>query len=502
MQIQARSGSLHWTPLYNQIGQYSLQATASNGSETENIHFDLTVGAGDFDPAGLYVASNGDDSLDGSAEHPFLTIAQAVRSVSPGQTIYVRGGEYHNTEYGTDWGSRTKSSLAQITTAGTASAPITLRPHGNEYVRLVSDVSGLALKAADYWTIQGLELAGSAATLNLATAMNNWWTESGNIISGRGIASNGSDHLTIRDCIIHDFPGTGISFTAAEFVNVQDNIVFNNAWWTTGGVHGISAASLSSSTGNAGQETVFFTGNLVFSNQSLVISHVFSKGSVSLTIDEGNGLHLQDTGSTYQGIARVSDNLMLFNGKAGLGVNTMNGVIAENNAFYQNARVVDTGELAMQSSTFGSILNNLFQPRSSRITLWDNTKAYTHVSANATTGTTSDGASFPQVLRLAEVFNNPGKGDFSAAAGSSSAMGVSAASLSRMNARISEYGITITAPSQTVDEAYLASMKSAIVTSWPASYSSLILVDKATGYSYSYKQRCYYPSEPQASDCP
>lgn len=77
-----------------------------------------------------------------------------------------------------------------------------------------------------------------------------------------------------------------------------------------------------------------------------------------------------------------------------------------------------------------------------------------------------------------------------------------AAELLRTNAKLTEYGIVLAEPTQVVDDAYLASMKAAIFASWPSSYSTRLLNDRATGYSYTYSQRCHYPGAPGSTPCP
>jgi hypothetical protein len=84
----------------------------------------------------------------------------------------------------------------------------------------------------------------------------------------------------------------------------------------------------------------------------------------------------------------------------------------------------------------------------------------------------------------------------------SAGLGVPATELLRMNAKLTEYGIVLAEPTQVVDDAYLASMKAALFASWPSSYSTLIMNDRATGYSYAYSQRCYYPGAPGSTPCP
>lgn len=487
----------------SQTGPWNPVALASNGLQSESFPISIVVNLGNPDPSGLYIAPDGSDLGDGSSRQPLRTLREAAQRVVPGTTIYLRGGEYRNAEFGQSWPSRTEGSLVRVTTPGTALAPITLRPHGNEYARLKSDVTALALVGASYWTVQGLELAGISQTLNEESAMAEWWNESLGPTKGGGIQANRSDRLVVRDCIIHDFPDPGISFHGAEFLTVQGCAVYNNAWWSHGGTHGIVGSSMISSPAGAGQDTVIYSGNLVLGNQSLIISHVFSKGEVALTIDEGGGMHLQDTDLTFANGARVESNLAMFNGKAGLVMNTMDQVTLANNAFFQNAQVVArSAEVSLGGSggsKFKIAENNLFQPLPDRSTFLDSTDAFLNIGANATTGTPSDGSNYLTVLRLPQVFKNPGAFDFTPATGVPAGMGLNAASFQAMVSKVREYGIPIQAPTQMPNP---ARQKAIIFSTWPASQSALSLVDKATGYTYTYAQRCHYPNPPGTTPCP
>jgi hypothetical protein len=48
-------------------------------------------------PGSYYVAANGDNSDSGSIDHPWATIQYAADSVDAGDTVYIRGGSYHET---------------------------------------------------------------------------------------------------------------------------------------------------------------------------------------------------------------------------------------------------------------------------------------------------------------------------------------------------------------------------------------------------------------------
>lgn len=88
----------------------------------------------------VYVAPNGDDSADGSIEHPLATIKAArdkVRQLKQsgkytgGYTVYLRGGEYNMT-HGVEF---TKED------SGTKEAPVTYRAYRDETVTIIGGVS-------------------------------------------------------------------------------------------------------------------------------------------------------------------------------------------------------------------------------------------------------------------------------------------------------------------------------------------------------------------------
>jgi hypothetical protein len=109
---------------------------------------------------------------------------------------------------------------------------------------------------------------------------------------------------------------------------------------------------------------------------------------------------------------------LLFNGKAGFGINTMDFVTVKHNSFYQNARIVENAsELVLQSSTPASVSDNLFSPRVDRTSIKDSSGLYTNVLANATMGSSLDTNLPASVQRLEAVFQNPEQLDFRAANG-------------------------------------------------------------------------------------
>src|SRR3990170_5581953 len=67
----------------------------------------------------VYLSVNGSDSNSGTLNSPWKTLAYALTKLSPGDTLYLRGGIYYETGI-------------SVSPRGTASAPITVRSYPGE----------------------------------------------------------------------------------------------------------------------------------------------------------------------------------------------------------------------------------------------------------------------------------------------------------------------------------------------------------------------------------
>nr|WP_104788568.1 right-handed parallel beta-helix repeat-containing protein [Streptomyces sp. QL37]PPQ59376.1 pectate lyase [Streptomyces sp. QL37] len=135
--------------------------------------------------ADVYLAPDGSDDGDGSRERPFATLGKAASVVRPGQTIAMRGGTYRPAEG------------AALITDGTAGRRITLSNYRGE--RPVIDASGLpggtwaVTQEADNWTVQGLEIRGSASHAYVCRSCRN------TVFRGLSLHDNAESGLTLRD---------------------------------------------------------------------------------------------------------------------------------------------------------------------------------------------------------------------------------------------------------------------------------------------------------------
>jgi len=146
--------------------------------------FPVSASGGDF-----YVATTGNNTNDGSLAAPWRTIQYAVDQVSPGDTISVRGGIYHE--------------LVTFHTSGSATGGyMTLRNYSGETP--VLDATGLdATGTKGVWYVQDisyLKVIGFELR-NLITA------DEANDPAGIWVMGT-SNHLEIRNTVIHDIRNT------------------------------------------------------------------------------------------------------------------------------------------------------------------------------------------------------------------------------------------------------------------------------------------------------
>jgi hypothetical protein len=104
-----------------------------------------------------YVDPNGNDSNDGSIDHPFKTIPTAVTAASAGDTIYLRGVSHMYT------------TTINLSVSGTADAKYYMFADPRDANRPVLDFSGMAdadgnrgiRLSGSYWYIKGLDIKGA-----------------------------------------------------------------------------------------------------------------------------------------------------------------------------------------------------------------------------------------------------------------------------------------------------------------------------------------------------
>ena len=309
-----------------------------------------------------YYVSSGignDDNAGTSATAPLATLQQAADLVKPGDTVEVMNGTYSGPAYG---------AVVDITTSGTASAPITFEaaPGQTPVINTSGTWNGILIQASNI-VINGFTVVGDAANYTLQTALAGYDTGNANL-DGNGITVNSPDgvvvpnHITIENNTVYNEPGAGIGSLDADYVQVLNNVVYDNAHWSAFGASGISIAASVNSDTNPGIHDII-SGNLVFGNAQLVPTN--TGGGITdgegIILDTNYGAGAQDP--TYVGEFLVKNNTAYGNGSAGIESFLTNDAVITGNTVYgnntENVQPASDAEILNNQSTDVTITNNI-----------------------------------------------------------------------------------------------------------------------------------------------
>lgn len=193
-----------------------------------------------------------------------------------------------------------------------------------------------------------------------------------NLFDSKGILVNLSNNIEIINCEVHQFPGGGIRVTGSDYVSLIGNEVHHNSARASVGTHGFVIEGLTADSGvNNNVQKILIKGNLVYSNYNELYSWVQSKTICTTAIDEGKGIALLRSGTTYNGfngIIRVENNICYDNGKSGIHSNDVDNAEIINNTVAYNSHTdvynydlsggVNAG-ISVQSSNNMKIRNNI-----------------------------------------------------------------------------------------------------------------------------------------------
>ncbi len=286
-----------------------------------------------------------------SATAPLASLQAAANIVKPGDTVQVMNGTYTAPAYGV---------ALQITTSGTASAPITFEAAPGQAPVINSSGGWNAIDIqASYIVVSGFTVVGGAANYNLQSALAGYSTGNASL-DGNGIVVNPSsnvplpNHITIENNTISNEPGGGIATDAADYVQILNNVVHNNANWSAYGTSGITINSSVNLNTNAGPHDIV-SGNLVYDNAQLVPSNGVG------AITDGEGIIL-DTNTNYTSEILVEDNTVYGNGSAGIESFLTNDATITGNIIYgnntQNIQPQSNAQIFINQSNNDTVTNN------------------------------------------------------------------------------------------------------------------------------------------------
>jgi len=281
---------------------------------------------------------------DGSRAQPFLTLAQAVRNLSPGDVLHIRGRKF--------------DEPLTLSRSGLRGAPITVIGEGRPRIEAPGDAVDIQ---GSYIVVKGLDAHATDWGSAVAVGKHN-------------------HHVTIDDNILHDSGCGGVSAQYTDYLTVTHNTVYGNARrspWQCSGISLYHPEAVDAAPGvhNLIQE------NIAFDNQNEVVDETISHANGHTT--DGNGIIIDDGDHTqaetnvppYQGLTLIIGNLVFNNGGRGVHVfHTANVVVANNVAYFNLKDPKLQGPAAELSSALSrrvTYINNIAVARPGALALMD-----------------------------------------------------------------------------------------------------------------------------------
>ncbi|MBS7233786.1 T9SS type A sorting domain-containing protein [Flavobacterium psychroterrae] len=318
-----------------------------------------------------HVSPTGSNSYEGTFDRPLQTIEEAVKRVKPGGTVFLLNGTYRTDNY---------KPVMDINIAGTSGKYITFKsyPGHSPIVSGGEEAFNATVIDGSYIIIEGLEFIGDNHKLDLAGATKAFEDTRDKIAPAKGkyntnAISIGKEstahHIIIRNCKVHDFPAGGIGVGSADYITIENNMVYNNSWYTMYATSGISILGPKPIDIETSYK-LFVRGNICYNNKTQV--PWLSDNSIKTGIyklSDGNGIIIdvnngdQET-PVYTGRTLVENNISYNNGGSGIHSFHANHVDIINNTAYHNGNVVGYPEIFGSDAADVKIYNNIMYARS------------------------------------------------------------------------------------------------------------------------------------------
>jgi parallel beta-helix repeat protein len=349
--------------------------------------------------ANYYVSTKmgNDKNAKATINAPLKTLkATENLNLKPGDTVYIMDGVYEN--------SNPSDYVLKISKSGTAGAPITYRAYpGQHPVIKVRNYVGIQVLGS-FVTIDGLEIVGNqsefANAKEVLVKQNADGRFSSPVTSGTGIQIGSfyegvfPDHVRISNNIIHDHPGSGVAAMRSDYVTVENNIIYQNGYYSPYATSGISFYQSRNSDNNTTSYKTIVRGNTIYGNRNFIPNYInLAQGEPdsAATITDGNGIIIDDNAQTqfsstqapYQGKTLIENNNIYNNGGAGINVSNSSNVDIKNNTLTHNLQSlgIGEGEVSVIVSRDGNlrgagqgvtIANNKISPIPGNTTEWRN----------------------------------------------------------------------------------------------------------------------------------
>jgi parallel beta-helix repeat protein len=340
---------------------------------------------------------------------------QAIQRLKAGDRVLVKNGTYQAPE----------GREILVTAQGNPNNWIVIAAFpGDRPVLQSVGANALRFKRAAYVEIRGFEVVG-ADTARYPS-------------SGGLDANERSHHIRMRSNFIHDIPGDAIGAGHADYIELENNTVYNSSWgWIPDDPsrgYAQSAIGLYQMT-DADQSAPgirnIVRGNVVFdvyNTRPFIYANAITDGNCFILDDTR---HTQEFGAAvkdgftapYTGTTLVENNLCVDNGGRGIHVFLSDNVIARNNTLYKNNRTPGVlGELSVSESGNVGFYNNIIHAAEGSNAIINDRSTNVQMRNNLLFGTDRTDANVGNLIKADPEFVNPstdlGVADFSLQPGS------------------------------------------------------------------------------------
>jgi parallel beta-helix repeat protein len=301
-----------------------------------------------------YVSGSGNDNNSGlTTNSAFLTLKHAVSFLNPGDTLMAMNGTYSNDDY---TGAAPSHYVAYINSSGRSNAWITIQNYPGATPQLVfNGWGGFGTTSNSYITIKGFTITGNNDNCTLSGAKAAQTSSPVPFYCGEGIGFSYSHHICIVSNTISKCGGCGIVAGQSDYVTIEGNRIFNNAWYSPLEASGISMFEDLDIDADTGYKMIIRR-NLLYGNKCLV------PNIGKPTPTDGNGIIVdRNQDFAYAGRTLVVNNISVNNGGSGIHTFHSSHVDMLNNTSWHNCQVLTNyGEIfASDFSSDVNLFNNI-----------------------------------------------------------------------------------------------------------------------------------------------
>ncbi len=336
-------------------------------------------------PATFYVSPNGSGSDGLTEQTAFKRINDLYARTIPGDTVLVMNGTYTEADF--------RAPVVYLDKSGRPDAYITYKNYPGHHPKVKSrNITAIRLVGASYVVIEGFDVEGSRDEVGIEEAGRILCdeldsSERVNLAQGGGIdivaeysdINKISHHIIVRNNRVYNFGSAGISAIRADYMTIENNIVYGTAFYSPYDASGISLYQLrdlefvpEADAGKTMKNVI--RGNISYGNKN---QFGFARGfdgkscDRSAPITDGNGIIIDDFLNTqnkipaydkrpYRGRTLVENNIVYGNGGRGINIYSTNHVDVINNTSYQNGLTgTSFSEVSSIDTADVSYLNNI-----------------------------------------------------------------------------------------------------------------------------------------------